>query len=443
MPFGDLSPRKRNHLQVRSNRPRTTFNQDEEERYRNSAESTGVDHSSSIAALNLAVSVLQGDIAGLAARQLVFVSKKSEFPAAVSGVITLVDNYTYFITVEVDLAGDRIVCAKNTAIIGGSAENSRIISTGLTGTALITSLYSLTLHSVSFTADVALDLDGVIGGQALNWTLVNFLDCPTIGTVKNYTNFIGTTIGVLGSANWTFDGTIDTVGFSGSIFAGIAGQTTVILPSTLTITRRFRAIYSAFVAFGGATALDVSATAVIPNSAYILDTCSFSGGATYTAGVQYNDNKALFINNVGIDNSSSVSNYYMIGNATATTITTINTPVKAAGTTMSDAITQRFTNTTNRATYTGAIKHNFKVSAHATLISENNVQMALYIAFNGVVVPQSLSVVTGGSGGRANSTSAQAIASAGDTDYFEVWVENESGTQNITVENLNVIVEVI
>jgi len=371
---------------------------------------------------------------------LVFVADRHDFPRPVAGVITLADDVTYFVVTEVDLGGDRIVCGKNTAMIGGSAENSRIISTGLTA-ALITSLYSLTLHSVSFTASVVLDLNGVVGGQALDWTLVNFLDCPTIGTIKNYTNFIGTTVGVLNSANWIFDGEIGTVGFSGSIFVGIAGQTIVELPSTLTITRRFRVIYSAFVAFGGATALDVDTSATIPNTGYILDTCNFTGGATFVAGVQHDDNKALFINNFGIDNSADISNYYMNGNATATVITTINTPVKILGTTTSDAITQRFTNTNNKSEYVGAIDQAFKIFITASLVSTNNTVMALYVAKNGVVVPQSVNQGTGNAGGRADSIFAMAILDLTENDYIEAWVENKTNTQNITAENLNVIIE--
>ena len=391
------------------------------------------------------LSTKQDLVRSLDTGQLVFVSDKFDFPPAVSGVITLEDSVTYYITSIVDLEGDRIEASINTSIDGGSPENCRLISTGLTGTALLTSTKSIILKNISFTADVALDLDATAtANQAIDWLNVNFLNCPTIGTIKNYDNCIFNVLGILGSANLTFDGTIGTIGFDNTIFSGVTGETTIIIPSSAIITRRFRIIYSALIAgAASSSALDVSTSATIPVEGYILDTCNFAGSGTFITGVQFNDNKASFVNNVGISNSASVSNYHMNGNATATTITTINTPVKAAGITISNAITQRFTNTDNKAEYIGVIDRDFEVTVTASLISSNNVQMGLYIAKNGTIMSESLAVGTGNAGGRADSISTQAISAATITDFFEVYVENQSGTQNITVENLNVIVKVI
>ena len=59
----------------------------------------------------------------IATGNIVFVASKSDLPTAVSGVITLQDSITYFITTTVDLTGDRLVGGQNTSIIGGSSEN--------------------------------------------------------------------------------------------------------------------------------------------------------------------------------------------------------------------------------------------------------------------------------------------------------------------------------
>lgn len=86
---------------------------------------------------------------------IIFVSEKSDFPTPSNGVITLLDNATYFITSTVDLIGDRLACGINTTIIGGSSENCRIKSTGLTS-ALITSSYSLPIRNITITVTLAL-----------------------------------------------------------------------------------------------------------------------------------------------------------------------------------------------------------------------------------------------------------------------------------------------
>ncbi len=210
--------------------------------------------------------------------EFVFVNSKTDFPTAVSGVITLADNVTYFITKTIDLTGDRLVGGVNTTILGGSSENCFLISTGLSdATALITSNYSLPMRNLSITHGTALNLDATGNATAaLDWFGVNFTNCANVGLVKSYSNFIMSDCALLSSANMTFDGSIGTVGFNQCLFSGIAGQTTLNFPSTLTITRRIRATYSSFVAFGGATAIYVDPLAVIPVESYILDTVNMS-----------------------------------------------------------------------------------------------------------------------------------------------------------------------
>lgn len=371
------------------------------------------------------------------------VASINDLPTAVNGVITLKDNYTYLFTGVVDLNGARLVGGQNTTILGGSSENCRIKSTGLTGTALITSQWSLPMRSITLEADVVLNLDAVNANQALDWFGVNFTDSPTIGLVKGYSNFIATDCGILNSANWTFDGNIGTVGFISCIFDGRPSQTTITIPATATITRRFRAIYSAFVVLSGETGINASVSATIPVEGYILDTCNFSGGGTYTTGVLYTDNKSLFVNNRGINNSAEISYYTMNGNATATTIANTGTPVKVAGTTTSQSITQKFTNTNNRATFTGAIVRTFRVSAILSCTSGNNHQIGVYIAKNGNVLNETESYITTGGTGRAEGAKVQGVVELTQNDFIEIFVENNTAITNITVQDLSVIIEAL
>lgn len=378
-------------------------------------------------------------------RNLIYIEVLADFPTAVNGVITLEGNATYFITTTVDLLGARLIGGQNTTIIGGSSENCRLKSTGLSGTALITSEWSLPIRSVTIEAQTALDLDaGVNSEQALDWFGVNFTDCENIGTIANYTNFIASDCGLLNSANLTFNGSIGTVGFSQCFFNCRASNTVIILPSTLTITRRFRIIYSAFVVLSGETGINLSTSASIPVDAYILDTVNFSGGGTYTSGVLYSDNKALYINCKGISNSNDISSYYMNENATVTDIITTGVAVKIAGTTTSAGITQRFTNTNNRATYTGALNKTFLVSVVSSVTSTStNDQIGYYVAKNGVIVASSKIYVTTNSNNRAESVSIQGVIELITNDYIEVWIENKSDTSDVTVTDLNVIIRSI
>jgi hypothetical protein len=398
------------------------------------------------AELASAVDALQAqiDISNSGHPNLIFVKSKNDFPAAVNGVITLGDNITYFITTTVDLTGDRLVAGQNTTIIGGSSENSYLKSTGLSAsTALITSNWSLPMRNFSITHGTAVNLDATGNSTAaLDWFGVNFVDCATVGTIKTYSNFIMSDCALLNSANMTFDGTIGTVGFVNCLFSGIAAQTTLNFPSTLTITRRIRAIYSSFVAFSGATAIFVSTSAIIPTESYVLDTINFSGGATYTGGVTYLSNTAFFSNCKGIVNSSAIAQMHFNNNATATTITAANTFAKVAGTTTPNAINQKFAHANNRLTYTGGINRSFRVGAVVSVSANNGQIVSVRVAKNGVTLADSESQATISANGRFENLKCQTIIEMTTNDFVEVFVANNAVT-NITAQELNVIIEAL
>ena len=382
----------------------------------------------------------------IAAGDTTFVSEKGDFPAAISGVITLADNATYFITGAIDLTGDRLVAGQNTVIIGGSSENCILSSTGLdSGTALLSSAYSLPCRFFAITHDTAINLDATgNSNQALDWIGVNFLNCATIGTVKNYGNAIFQLCAHLNSQGLTFDGSIGTIGFTDCLFNPPASGTALTFPSTLTITRRFRTSYSAFVILSGETGINMSTSATVPVEGYILDTVNFAGGGTYITGVAFNDNKALFSNVNGVENSASVGQMTMQGNATATTGLTQGVAAKAAGSTTLDTnVSQKFSHSDNRLTYTGAITRRFRVSAVASLLASNNTQLGNYIAKNGSVIAQSEIYTTADGNNRSENIAIQVITDLSENDYLEYFIENDTSTADVTVEDLSVIVEAL
>lgn len=375
-----------------------------------------------------------------------YIAGLEDFPEPVNGVITLVDNTTYWVLTDVDLLGNRLVSGQNTTIIGGSSENCFLRSTGLdANVALITSAWSIPMRSLAITHGTALNLDASANAnQAIDWFGVNFTNCATIGTIKGYNNFIASDCGFLNSSGLTFDGTIGTVGFSQCIFDAQAGGTVITLPATLTLTRRFRIIYSAFVVLSGETGTNASTSATIPVEGYILDNVNFAGGGTYVTGVAFNDNKARWNENRGVTNSSETAVYTMNGNVTATAIASQGVAVKAAGTTVFDSVaSQKFTHTNNRATYVGAITRLFRVTGIVSLTAGNNNQIGVYVAKNGSTIASSETYLTANTAGRAENGVVQSIVSLAENEYIEIWVENDSAVTNITVSDLNVVVEAL
>ena len=380
---------------------------------------------------------------GLSGNEFVFIFSKLDFPTPVSGVITLVDNYTYFITKTIDLTGDRLVGGVNSVIIGGSSENCILKSTGLSAsTALISSVYSLPIRNITITHGTALNLDGDGVTTALDWFGVNFKDCATVGTIKDYTNFVMSDSAFLNSGNLTFDGTIGTIGMSNCLFDCASTSTALILPATLTVSRRFRMIYSSFVVLSGETGINVNASATISSERYILDTVNFSGGGTYTSGVSYTDNKALFVNCVGITNTSTKGFMYMLNNTTDTAIgvPNVNTWVKATGTTTSGT-NSKFTHTTNRLTYNGAFTNSFLVTLNATARSGGtNQSISIGVAKNGTIVADSEGIIRTTTSNVEHGGSTQTVVELVANDYVELFVRNTSSTDiRIADFNFNVI----
>lgn len=381
-----------------------------------------------------------------APENFVFVSSSGDFPAAVGGVITLAADTTYYITKTVDLGGDRLVGGSNTVIVGGSSENSILTSTGLgAGVALLTSIYTTPIRHIAFKdVDTAIDFDGVTnpGEAAIDWTGVNFVNIPNIGSVKDVSNFIFDKGAFLSSKGLVFDGTIGTVGFGNSLFVGDGNSGSILtIAATANITRRFRIIYSSVVAFGPTVGIDFNQSATIGTEGYILDTVNFSGGGTYLTGVDTLSNKALSINNKGVSNTREASQYFMNGNATTTVINSAGVAVKVAGATTSGAATQKFTNIDNRATYEGVFVRYFNATATLSIESGNNDRIGVYFAKNQSLITESENYVTMSGVGDAQNVTVHTLVQLEQNDYLEVFVENDAATTDILVTDLNVIIE--
>ena len=378
----------------------------------------------------------------LSSGEIVFVSSKDDLPTAVNGVITLADAVTYFFTTTVDLTGDRLVCGNNTTILGGSSENCRIKSTGLTD-ALITSTYSLPIRNITIEAALALDLDGTGNATAaLDWFGVNFTDCAVVGTIKSYSNFIMLDSAFLNSGGLTFDGSIGTIGISSCLFDCNATNTVFILPATLTVTRRFRVIYSSFVIGSGETGINVNASATIPTESYILDTVNFSGGGTYLTGVTHTSNDSLFTSCTNITNTAVNGQLYMQGNATATTIANTTDFVKVAGTTTASADNSKFSHSNNRLTCDATISRKYLIQCTLSF-SSGNANVCEFGFFdsqlNGIRTP-SRTKSTANASGRAENVVFSCVLNMKANDYLEIHARNTSSATNITVDQMNFVI---
>lgn len=376
---------------------------------------------------------------------IVFVSSKEDFPDAVSGVRTLADNVTYYITADVDLEGDRLVGGSDTTIIGGSSENCTLTSTGLgVGVALFTTEYTTPIRHISFeNVDTAISIDGNSRTVALDWTGVNFVNVPNVGTINTCDNWIFTKGAFLNSEGLKFTGTVGTIGVNSSIFVGSGAAGNIIeLDASCIVTRRFRIIYSAVVAFGSTVAIDVDASATIPTEGFILDTVNFSGGSTYLGGIDNTSNDSLFIRCVGITNTSVNGQMYMQDNATATTITDTTSFFKVAGTTTASADNEKYSHADNRLTNNATIERKYLIQCTLSFNAGNNnvCEFGFYDSKLAAVRTPSRTKATANSAGRAESVTFNCVVQHSDGDYIEIHAKNTSSITNITVTDMNVVI---
>jgi len=165
----------------------------------------------------------------------------------------------------------------------------------------------------------------------------------------------------------------------------------------------------------------------------VLDAAS---GGTFFKGAPSMNQAAPAVevsNIVGVASSKSEAFSHISGNATATIISTVNTPVKVnAGAGWSDEIRERFNfDSSGIWTYVGLEEIDFRVSFIATVDPSGGTdEISTYLAKNGTVQANTQGTGVTSSGTQITCTG---IISMVTNDFLEVFIENNNDTSNITV----------
>tara|TARA_R110000822_G_scaffold49495_6_gene129735 strand:- start:7008 stop:8564 length:1557 start_codon:yes stop_codon:yes gene_type:complete len=378
-----------------------------------------------------------------------YVSSKEDLPSAVANVITLNADHTYYFIGTVDLLGCRLVGGFNTCILGPSSENASITSTGLgVGVALFTTAWTTPVRHVTFKdVDTCLDISGATNAPvALDWTGVNFTNIPNVGVIDTCDNFIFSKGSFLGSEGLRFTGSVGTFSITESLLRGSGGAGSLIeVDASATVTRRFRITYSSVIAFGSTTGIDVNASATLPIEGFILDTVSFTGGSTYLPGLSTASNFSLFSECKGIVNTSVNGQAYMRNNTTATTISATNTFYKVEGTTTASSDNAKYDHANNRLTNAAEIDRKYVIHCTLSFLAGTNdvCEFGFYDSKLAAVREPSKTAGTANASGRMESLSLSCIVQHSFGDYLEIHCANTSGTTNITVESMNLLINEI
>jgi hypothetical protein len=138
---------------------------------------------------------------------------------------------------------------------------------------------------------------------------------------------------------------------------------------------------------------------------------------------------------------TAYANYFDFSSASVTTITTIDTWVKLNTSTTLGFSRDGLTHTNNRITRTGTSTRVFRLEGILSASSGNN--NVIHVAFfkNGSLWPCSEQDSAVGGTGKSTAIPFHCLIELATNDFIEVYVKNSSGTADITLDNVNVIIQ--
>ena len=133
---------------------------------------------------------------------------------------------------------------------------------------------------------------------------------------------------------------------------------------------------------------------------------------------------------------------YYISTPAETSITGATTPIKAAGTT-TEIASNGFSHTSNRLTYSGTATLKFVAQGNvsATKASGTGADIRYAVAKNGTIVT-GLSVTRNTSSSVEGAMAFGGIVTLATNDYVEIWVENLTNADNLTIQEGSLTVTV-
>ena len=375
----------------------------------------------------------------------VIVNEISDFPAAVTGVITLVAGTDYFLTNDMTTANRFDISAGNVVV---RASDPSIVTLEYTGTGdMFTSVSggSIRLRNIAFNCPNGRcwNLSDSAGLSTFLIDNVQIVSCDKIGLIT------GTGVG-FGPVQFTsficISATTDGMEFAGvmTISARFVGCIGVMLAGSMfnlgTAVFSGITIDSCVAILVGAGSFFLSGAAASANIASdgIGEAISnrTSGLGTPLSSITPDDDLWQFALNDDIRDSRTDGLLSMQGNATATVIAASSTDgsnaVLVAGTWVVASTSQMTGSTAGRLTLSAHKPYRLPIDSSITVepASGGTIQISSYVAVNGVVDVNSRRTASA-SAGTPVSIGVHWQYTFDVNDYVEVFVENNSSTVNL------------
>lgn len=370
----------------------------------------------------------------------VVVNVLADFPAAVSGVITLADDTEYFLGDSVNVGITTFAWGSNTVISGllqsvvtltytGTGDMFTITNTGGRIQGIEISCTSGRVFNFSDSTDSAFRVIDTIINAA---TLGLFNSTGTNGSIIRFTNLL--------SSTFTTNGFKFTGGHNGFFMdvTSVNPAAGILLDLGTATFQKFTVNNLITDIAAGATFLSGAAGSANINAtgSGTVNENTISGAGTVLSGIAAGDSRWEFFQNNKIIDTRPDGLLYMQGNATNTVITTAGVYVIIAGT-RTVGPTSQFTGTTaGRLTYNGVkdVRVPITVSVSVEPVSGTNKNISIRLAKNGTTIAGSQRTVRADSGSPISMTMPwQEDMST--NDYVEAFITNDTDTVNVLVSS--------
>lgn len=373
-----------------------------------------------------------------ASSKTVIITQMSDFPAAVGGVITLEPNTDYFISADLSTS-DRFVMQASTVLRGPDILIGKITYTGtldfitvVDATAKITAL-QLTFMS----ANMGINASATAGNEGQFSMILDrvVMAGSVMGDIVSYeflqilqsSFFVATDGFTLTGTGWA---SLIGSGFITQVMAGQMFNIGTTVFTGIDIANPTADLASGTFFLTGTT----GSGNIAAGGDGTITSGDFTGLGTPLSGIASGDALWSFLLNDKIPDSITDALLSLSGNATETVITTINTPVKVAGTWVVERESKMTADTTGRATYDGTRDVVLPITISATVLAVGGGTdvATLYAAPNGVIAAASGATVsiTSSAAARATIIWQDEFSNA---EFIEFWVENNSDTSNILI----------
>lgn len=377
----------------------------------------------------------------LPATKVVTVNALDDFPEPVSNVISLEADTVYVIANNITTTA-RFILNDNTSIVGYSPRVAKLTSTnaGDMFTAVDSNVYFNGLR-YDCPNGQAFNISETVGNtkdiQIFNSQMVS---CQKFGT---FTNMRAVSI-----SNCNSDNCVDGITIAGSGWLLVSIDRLALVTASATfIGVDLGASVSDTVeindlaAFGPAGSVGISGLAnsgnITSGNLGTITNCNFLSDITPESGIDAPDAiRWQTSGNDGIADTRPDALLSMVGNATETVISTINTPVLVAGTFVVEGVSIFEGTTGGRATYKGERDFRAPIDFTTTVraASGGTIDVTLYIAVNGAVLANSAKSASVSSSDKASITGLWQYTFQED-DYIEIFIENNTNTTNLVVES--------